>query len=148
MAKDKKKFAARNEKVLVNPSMLRARRLFLGKKIKEVAAEMGISSVAISRWEHGYSQPAIKNLVKLSHVYKCDIKLFLTDTARVIWTHLETMLLEHSMAQAAEMEEGQLPNLDINQFTGLAERLGVFTEVEEETDDETDAQGQMAKEIR
>ena len=148
MSKVNERFPARNASVIVNPSMLRARRLYLKKSVVEVSGEIGISDVAIRRWEHGYSQPKLKNLVKLARAYQCDIKLFLTDTARVIWTHLETLLLEHAMVQAEEMEEGNIPNLDIGQFSALAERLGVFAEPEVAADEETEAQDQMVREIR
>ena len=140
--------ALKNKRVFVNSSYLRARRLYLGKSQEEVAEAVGVSQVAISRFENGYLQPSMKRLVKLARVYECDVKSFMTETARVIWSHLETLVLEHAMAQSEEMEEGNIPNMDLEQFTRLSERLGVFAEVEEVETEQTEAEGQMAGEIR
>ena len=104
--------------------------------------------MAISRLENGYLQPSLKVLVRLSKVYRCDVKEFLTESARTIWSHFGTMLLEHVMAQSEGMEEGNLPNMDLNQFVNLSDRMGGFAEVDESEVEETDAQDQMVKEIR
>jgi len=140
--------ALKNRRVFVNSSQLRARRLFLGMKQSEVAEAVGVTQVAISRFELGYLQPSLKTLIKLGKVYECDPKSFVTESNRTTWLHLETMMLEHVMAQSAEMEEGQVPNMDLDQFMRLAERLGVFAEVEEVEEEKTDAEDQLGKEIR
>ncbi|BEJ52562.1 helix-turn-helix domain-containing protein [Lentilactobacillus buchneri] len=51
------------------------------KKIREsselsqeiIASKLGVSRQAISQWEHGLTYPDIKNLVRLTQIFCCDI---------------------------------------------------------------------------
>ena len=149
---DKKKKRGRRtwsgKHVIVNPSQLKSRRLFCGLKQKDTAEKLGVSRNAVSRWESGDTQPTLRHLIALASLYECDVKMFLHETARSIWQHIETVLLNSIMIQIEEMEDGKVPNMDISQFASLADRIGAFDADEGSFEDETEAQSQMSKEIR
>lgn len=53
------------------PNLLRKSRRERGLKQKEVAKILGLKSTSrISKWEHGYCTPSLKNVLKLSILYR------------------------------------------------------------------------------
>lgn len=137
----------KNKRVPVNNNTLRAKRLHKGVSLKDAAEYVGVSPPTLTRWEEGYSTPKLVQTMKLADCYGCNVRLFLTETARVIWDHISTVLLLGAFSQMDEMEEGGLPNMDMHQFFGMAERMGMLDEVEEDVVDITPAQDQLSSEI-
>lgn len=139
---------AKGKKVPINYNMLRARRQFLGMQQKDAAAAIGVHPRSLHRWEYGWGNPSLSNLVKCAQVYECDVKMFLTEPAKVMWDHLHGLLMETVLFQIQEMEEGGVPNMDMEQVVRLAERLGMLADVDVSVEEETEAQRQMSSEIR
>jgi transcriptional regulator with XRE-family HTH domain len=53
------------------PNRLRKHRMLMGYKQKDVAYLLGlVSSNRISEWESGVSMPNVRNLIKLSVIYR------------------------------------------------------------------------------
>jgi len=56
---------------------LRKQRRLMGYKLREVARILEIHNTSrISQWEHGISTPSLKNLIKLSIIYRTLIDQF------------------------------------------------------------------------
>lgn len=137
----------RRKRIPVNGNVLRAKRLHKGVSMKDAAEYVGVTVTTLSRWEEGYSTPMFIQTMKLADCYGCNVRLFLTETARVIWDHISTVLLLGAFSQMEEMEDGGLPNMDMREFFGMAERMGMLDAVEEDVADITPAQDQLSSEI-
>lgn len=50
---------------------MRAERARSGLSMREAAEAIGVHPNALSRWEHGESEPTASNLIALSRLYRC-----------------------------------------------------------------------------
>jgi len=132
----------------INSSMLRAKRLYKEMTQEQLAEKVGVTTRAVLRWENGDSFPQKKQLSSLAKALDCQPSDLLMGTARALYKHIETIVLEHMMCELGDMEDGKVPNLDIQQFTALCEKLGVFSRDGASEPEETDAEAQLSEEVR
>jgi len=138
----------RGARVPVNNNILRAKRLHKRISVKDAAEYVGVNPVTISRWEEGYSTPLLRQSMLLAECYGCNVRLFFTETARVIWDHFNNVLLLSSFVSLDDMEAGEIPSMDMSEMFSMAERLGMLSEVESDVEEVTASQEQLASEIR
>ncbi len=50
---------------------IRARRMEIGMKAKELAERMGVSAVNVSRWEHSVCEPSLAKLGRIARFLGC-----------------------------------------------------------------------------
>ena len=55
----------------ISPANVKALRLLDGREANEVARQIGVTVKSIWDWESGLCAPTQKNLIKLSHAYRC-----------------------------------------------------------------------------
>ncbi len=70
---------ARSVEALVNADMLRWARDSAGFDLDVAAKKIGVPSDKLFLWEEGDSRPTIKQLFKLSNVYKRPANIFYLD---------------------------------------------------------------------
>jgi len=132
----------------INGSMVRAKRLYKEMTQEQLAEKVGVSRRTIINWENGDNQPYKRQLKDLAAGLDCQPSDLLMGTARALYKHIETMVLEHMMCELGDMEDGKVPNLDIQQFTALCEKLGVFSRDGAAEPEESAAEAQLSEEVR
>ena len=59
---------------------MRAERARLGLTQKQVAEELGVSTVAVSGWEQDKATPNVENIISLCKLYGCSVEYLLDMT--------------------------------------------------------------------
>ena len=140
--------ATKSTRVMANPSALKAARQEAELSQREVAESLGVHRITVSRWEHGYLNPTIKHLVLMANLYEVDSKELMDETTNLVYNYFELLLMKQVYLGMKELEDGKVPALGFTELMQLAEKLGIFEGQAILNEEETDAQRQMAREIR
>lgn len=129
----------------INGPMLKALRIHRSLPLSALSELMDVAVSTIQRWEMRRSTPTLLQVIKLSKVLKVEVRVLYTNTSSLVWAHMESVVLLHVLEQMEIMESGEVPDLDLNQFSGLCDKLGVFSVESADKEEITEAQRQLEK---
>lgn len=135
----------RLKRMPLNGPMMKALRIHRGVSVADLASVMEVGENTIRRWESKSSTPTLIQVIKLAKTLKTEVRVLYTNTSSLIWLHMESVVLLHVLEQMEIMENGEIPDLDLNQFSGLCDKLGVFSVESVDREEITEAQKQLEK---